>query len=430
MIRTAGRRTGIWAVTAAAALRILLVLAAGSPSNRAAWAAWTLEPDSHTYLSLAGDLSDGVQDSASTRTPAYPALLLLLSGGDPDRTLPVVLAQQIMDVATALMVGALAFRSGCNAWWPAAVFYLMLPAAAATSARILPDTLVALVAAAGSLVWLEAARTRDCRAMTGLHGIIGILLSAGALVKPVLLFAPAVFVLLVPFTAVRSGASRMMAILALLAASAAGPALLRHHNATSFGMDAISAQDGYEQAGRIWILTGRTTQQELLTTLKDSVDALSTRDGMIDYGVRNGIYRDMALEEFERHPLEVVVPHLTSWPRFFSTGTGNTLRYLGLADDSRAAFPVRAATALMFAAMLAGFTIGLANREIRGRLRFLLLLAGSWMAVMSIVHGPLAGPRYGLAFFPALCAAGIPSLTLLLRRRTPAATNTNGTSAQ
>ncbi len=426
----AGRRTGRLIMTAAIALRIILVVAAGDPADRGGWAAWTVEPDSHTYLSLAADLSDGVQDSASTRTPAYPALLLLLTGGDADRTLPVVLAQQFMDVATALIIWALASRTGCVPGWPAAVFYLMLPAAAATSSRILPDTLVALIAAACSLVWLEAARTSDSRAMAGLYGATGLLLSAGALVKPVLMFAPAVFVLLVPFTRVRSRASRTIAVLALLASSAAGPALLYNHNRASFGMDAISAQDGYEQAGRIWILTGRITQEELVTSLKDSVDDLSMRDGAIDYDLRSDIYREMAREEFGRHPIEVIMPHLTSWPRFFSTGTGNTLRYLGLAGESRAAIPVGAATALMMAAMPAGFTIGLASRKIRGRLRLQLILAGAWMVVMSIVHGPLAGPRYGLTFFPALCAAAIPSLRLLVQSRKSAATYTNGTSAQ
>ncbi len=409
-------------------LRILLVFIAGDPGNAASWASWTIEPDSYTYFALADDLSDGTQDSASTRTPAYPALILALSEEGAESTLPLVLVQQLADLATALLIGALVLKSGCRIWWAAPSLYLLLPAAAATSSRILPDTFLALLAAASGMIWLEAATTGSRKRLAGAYGLIGLLLSAGSLLKPVFLFAPAVYVLLVPFTRVRSGATRIAAVLVMLAAAAAGPALWRLHNRSSFGLDAISAQDGYEQAGRVWILTGRATQYEFLNGIRDSVETLSTRDGTIDYGLRSSIYREMALEEFGRHPAEVILPHLTSWPRFFSTGIGNTLRYLGLPEGGPAAAPLKAAGALVILAMPAGFAAGLVIGRIRRKLLPLLLLAGAWMIVMSLVHGPLAGPRYGLTFFPLLCAAGIASLSLLASSSEQ--TKRKGTSSQ
>ncbi len=113
--------------------------------------------------------------------------------------------------------------------------------------------------------------------------------------------------------------------------SGAGPLLLRLHNTTCFGMDAVSAQDGYEQAGRVWVLTGRATQLEFVTAVKDSVEALSTVAGRPDYRLRAEIYRSMAAGEFLRNPWTVIAAHLTL-ARFFSP-EGATPPILGLRDS-------------------------------------------------------------------------------------------------
>lgn len=410
-------------------MRTAVLLSAGEPWDPDSWAAWTIEPDSHGYLALAGDLSDGVQDSASTRTPGYPAFLLA-SGAGSGSTLPAVLLQQIADIATAVLIGFMAKHAGCSRWWAASAVYLLLPAPAAASSRILPDTLLALVSAATCLIWLRVHGTGKPGDRIASYGAIGLLLSAGALIKPVFLFAPAAYLVLALFADTGRLGTRVLAALVLLAASSAGPLLWRAHNREAFGLDAVSAQDGYEQAGRIWVLTGRATQLEFLTEVKDSVEALSTVGGVPDYALRSRIYRDMALEEFSAHPLEVLVPHAVSWPRFFSTGIGGTLRYLGLPPDSPVSFPLKASCALLILSLPAGFAAGVIVRRVRTELGALLALTASWMAVMSAVHGPLAGPRYSLAFLPVLCAAGITSLCLLLRRRTDAAAGTKGTTAQ
>lgn len=421
-------RLGITALIGLFILRILLVLFAGRPWNVESWTSWTMEPDSHTYLALASDISDGVQDSVSTRTPGYPALLAAFSALEPGSTLPVVLLQQIADLATALLIGAMTAGTGCRHWWTASACWLLLPAAAATSSRILPDTLLATVSAAVCLLWLKWASSPSHRRLAAAYGGIGLLLSAGALIKPVFLFAPAVFVIMIPFTKVRSFSARAAAVLLMLLVFSAGSLVWRIHNRDSFGMDAISAQDGYEQAGRIWVLTGRATQMEFLTSVRDSVDSLSSVDGRIDYDLRSRIYRHMAMDELRRHPAAVIVPHLSSWPRFFSTGVGNTMRYLGLARGEPAETLLKAASALFILSIPAGFALGVAVRQVRRKLGVLLPLAGAWMVVMAIVHGPLAGPRYGLTFLPVLCAAGIASLCLLTSSWRE--TRTKGTSAQ
>ncbi|MDM7992996.1 MAG: hypothetical protein QUS11_06745 [Candidatus Fermentibacter sp.] len=411
------------------AVRAAVLLSAGEPWNPGVWQSWTIEPDSHGYIALAGDLSDGVQDSASTRTPGYP-VILIASGSVSGSPIPVVAIQQIADITTAVLIGLMAKRAGCTRWWAASAVYLLLPASSVASSRILPDTLLALVSASTCLIWLHTHGAERTGSLIARYSAIGLLLSTGALIKPVLLFAPAVYIILALFS--RSGAlhARILAALAVLAASQAGPLLWRAHNRDAFGLDAISAQDGYEQAGRIWVLTGRATQLEFVTDVKDSVEAVSTVDGEPDYALRGRIYRDMALSEFSAHPAEVLVPHAVSWPRFFSTGIGSTLRYLGLPPDSPLAFPLKAASALLILSLPAGFAAGLIVRRVRRELGPLLALTAAWMAVMSLVHGPLAGPRYGLTFLPVLCATGMSSLCLLLRSRTEAAAGTNGTSAQ
>lgn len=426
---TGGRRIPSVLVASALAVRTAVLLSAGQPWNPEAWSAWTIEPDSHGYMALAADLSDGVQDSASTRTPGYPAFLLV-SDAAVGSTLPIVLLQQFADIATAFLAGLMARRAGCGRWWIVSMIYLLLPAPAVASSRILPDTLLALVSAATCLVWLSARDSDVTGTLIARHGTIGLLLSAGALIKPVFVFAPAVYVILALFSKTGTFRARALAVLALLAASSAGPVLWRVHNRTSFGLDAISAQDGYEQAGRVWVLTGRATQLEFLTDVKDSVEDLSTVDGVPDYALRGRIYREMALTGLSTHPAEVLIPHLASWPRFFSTGTGGTLRYLGLPADSALSVLIKVAGALVILSLPAGFAAGVVIGRVRRKLGPLLALAGSWMAVMSLVHGPLAGPRYGLTFFPVLCAAGTASLCILLRSRTETAAGTNGTRAQ
>jgi 4-amino-4-deoxy-L-arabinose transferase-like glycosyltransferase len=408
--------------------RLAIVFLAGNPGVDAAWVSWTISPDSRDYLALAEDLSDGVQDSASIRTPVYPAFLLATSNDPGKSSLAPVLLQQLADLMTALIIGAIVAGAGCRPWWIASAYYLILPCAAAASSRILPDTLLALVSAASGLLWLLAARTGSSRSLIGAYGLIGLLLAIGALLKPVFLFAPAVYLVLIPAVSIRSRAVRLLAVLALLAAAMSGPVAWRLHNRSAYSMDAISSQDGFEQAGRIWILTGRVTRLEFFTSVKDSVEALSMRNGEIDYDLRNRIYRDMAMEELTRHPMDVLLPHLTGWPRFFATGIGNTLRYLGIPQDCALRLPIKIATALLILLMPVGFVAGLAVPSVRRKAKPLLLLAGVWMVVMFAVHGPLAGPRYGLTFFPMLCASGVASLCLL--RSSLKAAKVKGTSDQ
>lgn len=425
---TAGRLAFATVLASALALRAAVLISAGRPWDGGAWSAWTIDPDSHGYLALASDLSDGVQDSASTRTPGYPALLAA-TGAASAGTLAAVILQQLADVATAAMAGLMARRSGCNRWWTASLAYVLMPAPAVYSSRILPDGILALVCAATCLVWLSAGGRSGTRVLVAKCGMTGLLLSAGALVKPALMFAPAVYAILALANRTVAIRGRVLAVAVLLAASSAGPLAWRFHNRISFGLDAISAQDGYEQAGRVWVLTGRATQLEFLTEVKDSVDLIATVDGTMDFGLRSRIYRDMALSEFAEHPAEVLVPHVVSWPRFFSTGIGGTLRYMGLPPDSPLSLPLKAAGALLYLSMPVGLALGALSKRVRMSIGPLLALAGTWMAVMALVHGPLAGPRYGLTFFPVLCAAATTSLWILLRRKVIAA-GTNGTSAQ
>ena len=417
-------RNASWlTVLAVAALfKVSAVLMVWGFGDLQEWTSWTLDPDSHGYLAFSRDISDGTQDSVSTRTPAYPVFLALTSPEPGESALAPVLLQQLSDLATALLIG-LMVPAACGKPWLASAYYLLLPASFITSVRILPDTLLALMTAAGGFLWLRAAAVRDPRKLIGLYALIGVTCAVGTLIKPVYMFAPLVYTVLVFATGKRPLIDRILSILVLLAVHSAGPQFLLHHNREAFGLDSISAQDGYEQAGRIWVLSGRATQLEFVTEVKDSVNALSMRNGRVDYGVRSAIYREMALEGFRSDPWAVILPHISSWPRFFSTGVGNTLRYLGLPRDGWYAGPLKILSAILVLLMPAGFVTGLAVPSIRRRTGPLLCLASVWFAVMVPVHGPLAGPRYGLTFFPVMAAAAISSLcmaaVLFARRSRP-----------
>ncbi len=406
-------RAGVASLILAAALRIAAVFVLGNPGDPGDWAGWTMEPDSHGYLALSSDLADGRQDSVSTRTPGYPALLAIAGGGTP----AAVLVQQASDLVAAVFIGLSVPGRLRGLRWFASTGYLLLPASFITSVRILPDTLLALAASACCFLWLAARDSRDPRRMILLHGAVGLVCAAGVAIKPVFMFAPVVFAVTAPFLQVESRRARLAAVAVLAVFSGAGPLLLRLHNTTSFGMDAVSAQDGYEQAGRVWVLTGRATQLEFVTAVKDSVEALSTVAGRPDYRLRAEIYRSMAAGEFLRNPWTVIAAHLTGWPRFFSTGVGNTLRYLGLPGDSPLGLPLKAASGVLIGLAPLGFAAGWAIRRVRREMKPRLLLAAAWMLVMFPVHGPLSGPRYGLVFFPALVTAGIGSLLILLKDR-------------
>jgi hypothetical protein len=381
------------------AARIALLTTAGRPSDPGAWEAWTRDPDSRSYLDLAADLSDGGQDSASTRTILYPAFLAACPG--PAGGYQPVLLQQFADLLTALAAGLVARAWGVRAWGVVSCFWMALPSAAAASSRVLPDTLAALAAALSGLIWsLDAAS--GSRRIVRTHLAVGLTLSAGAAVKPVLMFAPAAYLMLLPFSTGAGWRSRAAAAAVLLAASAAGPAAMRIRNDALFGLDAVSAQDGFEQAGRFSILSGRLTQDGI-PAFRDSLEDLATVDGVLDRDSLSSLYRTVAMQELRREPLRIVWAHLTGWPGFFRASTGNTLRYLGLGRGL--APPVTIYTAALNLAVLGGVAAAALRGGVRRRAGGLLLLAAAWFAVMAVVHGPLAGPRYALTFIWSTAAA-------------------------
>jgi len=410
-----------WALPAAALLlRLVLLQTVGRPSDGARWNAWTREPDSYSYMEMARDLSDGSQDSVSGRTPGYPLLLIATGGQAEPAGAGIVLIQQLADFATAILIGIVSSRLGCSRPEIPSTLYMLLPAVAATSSRILPDSFVALLAAASGWIWMEAAVAAGPRRAVALHGLIGLILAAGAAVKPVLLFGAVPYILLLPFVSRRLGTvPAALCALVLTVSAASVPMAMRIANLRSFGLDAVSSQDGFEQMGRIVVMTGRATQVEVFTSFRDSLDACAMVDGELDFGKRDSIYRMVALSEAKAHPLEVILPHLLSWPRFFSTGTGNTLRYLGLriAEGSAGAKAIKLATAVLMLVPPFGLLAGLLSRRVRRAAGIGLALALAWAAPMALVIGPLAGPRYALPFLWAVVAAGIASLCLLLQRR-------------
>lgn len=194
-------------IDAQLARRLVLAAVATGVALRLAFGLfyWTGKPlthDEHEYLALAESVQAGrgfvyAEGPAGTtqqfgRAPGYPLFLAAIGAGGKHASTParVKVAQSVLGGLVVWLIASLATRAagprtGVIAGWLAAVH----PPLVWISAYVLSETLYAAVALGCALVCQAALdRAGNGRQSHGLVAITGVLIGAGILVRPALLF--------------------------------------------------------------------------------------------------------------------------------------------------------------------------------------------------------------------------------------------------
>jgi hypothetical protein len=383
-------------------VRVALVLAVGRPGSPG-WEGRILYSDSHSYLHAAGDLADGRQDEPHFRTPGYPLLLDATSGGGGGWTLTILL-QQAADFACAASVSAMALPFiGPAGAGLAALVLMLLPSGIIYSAYLIPDILVALAAALSGLLWTRldpAAGTRRA-VLQGLAA--GLCLSAGLLLKPVAAAAPAVYFALVAMPG-PGRAARLIFAAALTVPCLAVYMALRAFNLAAFGLPGLTTQDALEPLGRAVAITdyrGMSDDIDGFWLFEDSLERLAVRNGSLDYGLRDSIYRAETGRILLSAPLRALIVETTRWPKFFANFDGH-IPYPGVPPDPRK--PVWWWLPTSIPHLLVGVSLASAILlpAVRRGMDRLFWLGLAWFLVWIPLTGPNSSFRYGLMFYWAL----------------------------
>ncbi|NMC34343.1 MAG: hypothetical protein GYA36_18095 [Veillonellaceae bacterium] len=158
---------------------------------------WTMEADSHQYISLAEYLSDGRQDSASFRLPAYSILMNLTKIKD----LPfmgILLANQVMAFTAGILIyKALGLKSRNLASASYGFVILFFPYVC-FSFKVIHDIMSFLVMSLTFLVFMRLKDNQGAAWVISMNSILGLLLSIGILVKPVMQFGVVPFAVDLP----------------------------------------------------------------------------------------------------------------------------------------------------------------------------------------------------------------------------------------
>lgn len=412
--RGVSRRAGTAAIAVVMALRIAGILLVGRPGNPG-WLSRISFSDTGSYQIAAEDLADGRQDEASYRVPGYPLLILATEGDDH---LSLVLLQQAVDLATALVMAAAATRSiGRGASLAAAALLLVMPSGVIFSTRLIPDCWIGLAACLSAFLWLRSEKAGMTQRLS-LAGAAGLVLSAGTMLKPVLLYSPAIYLVL-SFLPRRAGlGARLTAVAVLALASQTGPLILRSFNRAAFGLDALSTQDAFEPMGRAVMgadYRGMREGGDRFWLFRDSLSALATTGGLLDFDSRDSLFREVTVEAVLSNPLGLAVFELTKWPKFFINLDGHQ-PYLGLTPINRKPFWWTVLTSLMQLPAGIALFAAISSTTLRRRLGPLFGLGVAWFVYAALLYGPIASFRYGQIFYWSL-APFVVELFLLRRSR-------------
>jgi hypothetical protein len=410
----------LWILTLFMCLRILFVLIAGRPHMSFDPLSWTMDDDSHQYVRYAEDLLDGRQEEASVRMPLYPAFLALTwSEGDP--WLLTILLQQVMGLGIGILCYLMAARFSRTGALLSGSLAMLLPQHVLHSTRIMPDTLVVLLICTSGYLWIRARDAGSARSFIARYGMIGLTLSIGVMAKQVMLYSPLVYAFLLLSGDRFRIRIRGIALLVMTSVFLVLPLVWRSCNRAAFGLDAYSTQDAFEPLCRAAILTGVTDQQSVWDgSFTASLDSLATVAGRLDYAIRDSIYRVRTREIVLSDPMKVLLPHFTSWPKFFSVGYAHKiLRSLGMAESGFPLLAWKAVLAGIYLFLLAGTVIGLVSRRVRSAMKPVLQLFLGWFVFSALIYGPLATTRYGLTFFWSLIVAGSVSLCIFRSKKLP-----------
>jgi hypothetical protein len=387
-------------------LRILYLFIVFFSTSTADWQAWTESPDSSGYIALAEDLQDFRLDSLSYRTPGYAVVIAILNMVEfGDLHLKVLVLQQILDGLVAYLIYRIMLTKYTKIAIVPAVLYLLHPYALSYSSLILPATFAGFFVIIVSYILLQTKSLSIIKA-----AIIGVLLSLGTMVRPMLLYSSLMMSTYILWINRKHLKKIILPVFVLLLSSSIIPSMMKQYNKTQFGMNAISSQGSFEIAARIAVISGYSPQEKIFRGggFKDSIEAMSFRNGQIDYQVRDSIYTAVARELFKRNPFPVVRAHLFGWLGFLRLGNPQ-IRYF-CQDDDAIDSPFNRALQLYVLAcsfiMYPGILLGIFQRQNRYA-RNLSIIALLWFAYISVIHAALCGPYYFTPILGLLLAAGI-----------------------
>ncbi len=394
---------------------------------------WPMDDDSHQYVRYAEDLRDGTQDEPSVRMPLYPAFLALTwSDGHP--WLAALLLQQAMGLLIGILCCIAASFVHLKAGLPAGMAAMLLPQHVLHSARIMPDTAALLAVCASGCLWLRTRTAVSSRGFIALMAAVGLTLSLGAMCKQVLLYSPAVYGIMLLAVKKPGPAAKLGGLAAMTAVFLVLPLSWRAFNRTNFGFDGYSTQDAFEPLGRAAILAGVTDQRSVWDgSYTGAMDSLAMVDGRLDLGIRDSIYRARTREIVLSEPVRVIVPHLVSWPRFFSVGYAHKiLRSIRVPEEGIPLAAWKVLLGAIYGVMALGAFLGLAVPALRRRIGPLNGLLAGWFLFSALIYGPLATTRYGLTFFWIMLVNASTAFTLLWEdsKKTGRQAAAKGTSAQ
>lgn len=387
------------------AARLGSIILHGRPWEGEAWEHRIFYTDTNSYLYAAEELSDGVQDQPLYRVPGYPLLILGTRDLVAPRWLATILLNLAADCVSALVVATASGRFlGRRAALWSAVYYLMLPSGILYSAYVIPDVITASLIALSGLLWLDTTpRSRPSRgALNGL--LAGLCFGTAILLKPVVLYAPFVYLVLA-FLPKREGwPVRTLFAVILLIITTGTYLVVREHNRRSFGLSGVSTQDAFELMGRtvqIADYRGLGVGGEKFWLFRDSLVEEVSRDGEINWGMRDSLFREVTREALLSNPLRVMYFEFTRWPKFFVNLDGHR-PYLGMTNPDEKPLAYSAITTVLQLPLGIALLMGVFVKKLRTRLDRLFWLGVAWFAYSVPVIGPIASFRYGLMFYWAL----------------------------
>lgn len=383
-------------------LRILLVLALGNPwsCDRNSWSEWIMAYDSPLYTDMAHDLSDGVHDQASMVLPVYPALLATTGSAIRPAFLLTILLQQLLAGAAGIACYGIvkAVNGSDRAAIVALIAMILAPANIIWSTLILTDVPSASITAFTALLWILAVRRGDkFREYLLLMIACGLLTGLNSLIRPIGMMAVFIFtlasLLLVPLRRLKGvyalAGTACFVIMALLP-----PTMWRSHNRTQFGLNAVSTQQSYEPLKRLWMIDNNSYDQWV--DFHTSLDSMAMGDRGMEWSVRDSIYSHRTRELFLSDPIKYIIPHLTAWPKLFSTGLQSNFLKPLYPESVPGVFYL--AVLMLQALFIGGFLYAVFTPSIRKKHADLLLIAVLWFVGTVISTGPIAYSRYSLTF--------------------------------
>jgi len=384
--------------------RLVALLVLGNPWGDE-WEQKIFYSDTNSYLYAADEISDGVQNKPLFRVPGYPLLILGTRDLIEPRWLATILLNLAADCLTAMVVIAMTGRllGRVAGFWTGA-YYLLLPSCILYSIYVIPDVITACLIAVSGLLWLET--TPESRPGTVVRNglLAGLCFGAAMLLKPVVLYAPAVYLALV-FIPKREGwANRACFAVAVLFLSTGTYMILRSHNQRSFGLPGVSTQDAFELMGRAVQMAdyrGLGEGGEDFWHFRDSLVEVASQGGAVNWGMRDSLFRMVTREALLANPLRVAYLEFTRWPKFFVNLDGHK-PYLGITDANEKPFVYVAITSLLQVPLGIALLMAVTGRKLRSRLKRHFWLGIAWFAYSVPVIGPIASFRYGLMFYWAL----------------------------